>query len=160
MRKRCFKCGEEKDIVNFYKHKGMADGYLNKCKECNKDDVRKNRRENIDYYRQYDRDRSMLPYRVEAREEYSKTDKGRECAIKARIRYRKDNPIKYKAQTAVGNAVRDGILIKPMICECCFIDSDRLHGHHDDYSKPLEVRWLCPRCHSKWHKDNGEAPNG
>lgn len=34
MVKRCFCCGIEKDLNDFYKHKQMADGHLNKCKKC------------------------------------------------------------------------------------------------------------------------------
>jgi Zn finger protein HypA/HybF involved in hydrogenase expression len=35
-------------------------------------------------------------------------------------------------------------------CQECRRET-RLHGHHDDYSKPLKVRWLCPRCHAATH---------
>lgn len=158
--KKCFKCNEVKPLADFYKHKEMKDGRLNKCKECTKKDVANHRQNNIEKIREYDRSRSMLPHRVKAREEYSKTKRYKESCAKSNKRYKKENPIKYKAHTAVGNAVRDGVLIKPTICECCSIESDNLHGHHDDYSKPLDVRWLCPRCHIEWHRENGEALNG
>lgn len=35
-------------------------------------------------------------------------------------------------------------------CEVC--GEQRAHRHHDDYSKPLEVRWLCPRHHGEVHR--------
>lgn len=38
--KRCFRCGTERSLDEFYTHPGMADGHLNKCKECTKEDTR------------------------------------------------------------------------------------------------------------------------
>lgn len=49
-------------------------------------------------------------------------------------------------------------------CEVCGIsgksDKNRhiVHAHHDDYNKPLDVRWLCKNHHFEWHKDNKPIP--
>jgi hypothetical protein len=61
----------------------------------------------------------------------------------------KANPEKVKAQSAVGHAIRDDRLVRQS-CEVC--DDPRSHGHHRDYSKPLEVTWLCAICHSLVHR--------
>jgi hypothetical protein len=139
--KTCRACGVEKPLSEYYANKGMADGHLNYCKECKRADSVRRRRDNLERIRKYDRARGSLNP-----PEY-------------RARYRAEYPQKYKAQTAVSNAVRDGRLAKPDQCEEC--DSTfRVEGHHDDYSKPLEVRWLCSVCHKKWHLENGEGING
>lgn len=54
-------------------------------------------------------------------------------------------------------AIRKGIL-SPKPCEICgeigTMKDGRIsvQAHHDDYNKPLEVRWLCQKCHHEWHK--------
>lgn len=140
-KKTCFKCGHPKPLSDFYKHPKMADGRLNKCKECNKLDVRENRAARLEQYRTYDRSRGN---RQSA--EYQRNHK---------IAY----PKKAKARNSVGNAVRDGKLFKPDACEECG-NVGRMHGHHDDYDLPLDVRWLCAACHKAWHVTNGPGLNG
>jgi len=142
MEKTCFKCGEIKPLSEFYQHKEMSDGHVNKCKECNKDDVKRNRKLKINYYREYDRDRGCRQ-----KGSYQKN-------------YRKNNPRKYIAQTMVNNAIRSGVLKRSEFCSTCGDNEFKTHGHHDDYNYPLTVRWLCPACHKKWHDENGESPNG
>ena len=157
--KQCFKCGEVRNLSDFYKNPQMSDGHVNKCKECNKRDVRENRKDKVEYYREYDSKRSMVPQRVEARMIYQSTENGKCAMLKARKNWREKNPIKRAAQIMVGNAVRDGRLYKGKSCEGCGQSPKRLHGHHDDYAYPLIVRWLCPKCHFKWHKEHGEGKN-
>lgn len=158
--KVCFKCSVEKPLYEFYKHKMMADGHVNKCKECNKSDVRRNRADKIDYYLEYDKQRADLPRRVEARKMYSQTTQGKRSRQRGNSKWRANNIIKRSAHIIVGNYLRDGKLKKPDNCETCGDEKVRLHGHHDDYAYPLSVRWLCPKCHSLWHKENREILQG
>lgn len=152
-KKRCFKCGQTKCLADFYRHKMMADGHLNKCKECAKKDTRTNRSENIDYYQEYDRQRANLPHRVEARKQYQSTENYRVSAAKGRKRYVKRHPEIRNAHIIVGNFLRDGKLIKPDTCAECR-STERLHAHHSDYSRPLDVVWLFHTCHVEWHQHN------
>lgn len=137
--KTCFKCGESKSLDSFYKHKQMADGHLNKCKSCAKADAIANRLKRLPYYQAYDRARG------------SRQDQF------YRKRYRKKYPAKHKAHNMVNNSIRDGKLQRHP-CEVC--GKVEAVAHHDDYLKPLDVRWLCQAHHKQWHAANGEGLNG
>lgn len=65
-----------------------------------------------------------------------------------------------RAQRMVRYRVAKGVIIKPECCEFCGCET-RLEGAHHDYSKPLEVKWLCIPCHRRYdHKEKkgGAAP--
>lgn len=158
--KTCFKCNEYKPYSEYYRHKEMGDGFLNKCKSCAKKDVNENRSLKIDYYREYDKQRANNPERILAREHYSQTEAGKEVARKAKQKWAESNLIKRAASYMVNNAIKDGKLEKKDFCECCKVKDVRIHGHHDDYAYPLSVRWLCSKCHRQWHKENGSGLNG
>ena len=133
--KACFKCGKSKPIDEFYRHAQMADGHLNKCKDCTKTDVAKHYRDTIEDRTAYERERFQRPERK-----------------KAILRYaRKRNrlyPEKLRARAAVARAIRNGGLHRQP-CEVC--GAKRTQAHHDDYSKPLTVRWLCYKHHLAVH---------
>ena len=48
-------------------------------------------------------------------------------------------------------AVRHGILKRPRDATCQECGKVNAHKHHDDYSRPLDVMYLCPSCHMKRH---------
>lgn len=154
--KKCFKCNEIKELSFFYKHPEMADGHVNKCKECNKKDVRENRGRKIDYYREYDAYRFQNDPRVRERHRrYQATPAGKESIRTSTLNYINKRPEARAAHILVGNAVKSGVLIKPLSCSKCgdFTSSRRLHAHHEDYYKPLDVVWLCVQCHVDEHKE-------
>lgn len=130
--KICFKCGIKKPLTEFYLHSQMADGHLNKCKECAKQDSKKEYRNNVEERKEYEHQRNSTQERKNA------------AAEKQRL-HRAKNPEKYKARTAVSNAIRDGRL-KRQPCIYCG-STEKIQGHHKDYSKPLEVTWVCFQCH-------------
>lgn len=132
--KQCFKCKIMKPIAEFYKHKTMKDGYLNKCKDCAKRDIRIFRRDN-DHVREYDRKRA-------------KTEKRKTFTKFYNEQWRLLNPDSWKAHWTVHNAINRGELIKQP-CKIC--GELKVHAHHKDYSKPLDVEWFCARHHSKYH---------
>lgn len=152
--KICFKCGEEKPIEMFYKHAMMADGHLNKCKECTKRDVRENRKDKVDYYREYDAWRFQArDEERERRDRYARTERGKAALKKATDKFKSVNPDARAAHVLLGNAVRRGEIKKPECCPQCgqFKPSRQIHAHHEDYSKPLEVVWMCAMCHVEHH---------
>lgn len=133
--KPCRTCAAVLPIEQFYVHSKMADGRLNHCRSCVTKRVKKHRREN-DSVRAYDRAR------------------GNRQTAKDRKRYRSENPAAYRAHNAVNNAIRDGKLRKE---PCLFCASEQVEGHHRDYSKPLDVIWLCPQCHKRLHANFPET---
>src|SRR5579859_6280733 len=132
--KTCFKCGSEKELSEFYKHKGTADGHLGKCKDCTKRDSISNRKQRSEYYQEYEKMRSQQPHR-------------KALAIRIHQEYKQKYPERRKAHEAVNNAVRDGRLIPQACCVC----GAKGEAHHPDYSHPLEVVWLCSKHHKEIH---------
>lgn len=151
--KECRECHQVKNIGEFYTHPRMSDGHLNKCKDCVKNRVSKHRDLNIDRIREYDKERSSLPHRLKARSDYQKTEEGKTAKKKAQEKYDKTYPLRYAARFIVRKGLRNGTISRPATCSECGSDQ-KIEGHHDDYTKPLDIRWLCEKCHKKWHRHN------
>ena len=119
--KTCFKCGRTLPITEFYTHPQMLDGHLNKCKECTKRDVAERKKNSP------------------------------ESDFETRLKTCRKNPTHKNAYYVVAAAVRAGKIVKPSVCSGCGCPDteQRMEAHHHDYSKPLDVIWLCPSCHAR-----------
>ena len=92
----------------------------------------------------YKRNRAVLLQRYRPTAQlYLQTEAGKKNKLANAHRMMAKYPEKYKARYMVRNAVRLGQLSKEP-CEVC--GAITVESHHDDYSKPLDVRWLC-----HWH---------
>lgn len=156
--KTCRTCSKELPLDAFYRHPKASDGLHGSCKECVKARVRAHRAANLERVRQYDRERGGLPHRKAAnqrryRERVADPDTRATEWARARSKAKK-HPERRKAREAAGNAIRDGRL-KVCPCERCGY-AVGVHAHHEDYSKPLEVTWLCRPCHGARHREINE----
>ena len=131
--KRCGVCKVVKLVSEYYATAKGSPAFL--CKECHKARMKERRLTNANV-QEYDRLRYHSPERK------LKT-------AKIAQRWRERFPEAYKAQTAVNNAVRDGRLSKAP-CSICGSEKN-VQAHHKDYSKPLDVVWMCAKCHHRVH---------
>jgi len=63
---------------------------------------------------------------------------------------------KHNARAKLKYALKSGRMKKPDVCEMCNC-RNKIHGHHEDYAKPLEVMWLCTACHGLVHRMKKQA---
>lgn len=69
----------------------------------------------------------------------------------ARRRSDPEEMVKVYVRSITSNAIKRGELIRQP-CEVCFT-VESVEAHHDDYTKPLDVRWLCRLHHAEHHKN-------
>lgn len=125
----CTACHTKKDKEQFSKDatKIYHEGRSKICKECR--------------HKQYLKAKVTKRYRDRHRV-YSKN-------------FQKNNKEKVRAHALLKRAVQKGIVIKPTRCERCSgeFPIQKIQGHHEDYNKPLDVKWLCWLCHLKTHHE-------
>ncbi len=118
---------------------------LKKCYKCHKSDLllTKSGKTNAGKQRFCCREcntRALKSYRL--------TPRGREKINNAVYKSIKKHPNRQKARSLVRLAIKNGNLVKPLKCKC---GNRVIEAHHENYSKPLNVKWLCRKCHSDLH---------
>jgi len=176
--KKCTRCEVEKELTEFWQRKDRGTGYHTICKQCMNSD-RKNRNahklEEI-YAKQREGYQKHRQKRLKWMHDYWENlsdEKKDEIREKKRISFQNSqeqkrkkaeylknvyDQQKYKANMQVSDAIRRGKLVKPTHCQVCNTE-DLLDGHHSDYSKPLQVLWVCRKCHVAIHKSLKEGTN-
>lgn len=130
VQKSCTQCKAMLPISDFWKDSHSSDGHQAVCKECR-----------FSHRRGAGRHAEIS---------YRHSDKGADSARRSLKTLRSD-PRKYAAHKHVQIAVANGLLT-PQACEVCGTNS-KVHAHHDDYARPLDVRWLCPVHHMRHHAE-------
>lgn len=154
--KKCKRCEKVLPISAFYVHPQMADGHLNICKDCVRNRAQVYRQENLERIREYDRQRGrtkehnqknlQLAHDLKA----TNPEKYKEQKEKRNSNYVQKHPDRRRAHIMVWNKLRDKKLDRKP-CEVCGT-ARKVEAHHDDYSKPLEIRWLCKKHHMELHR--------
>lgn len=155
--KLCRKCGTAKPYDQFNKRSTAKDGLQSNCRSCsaaqyvkNREAIRARQRETWTDYSRKNRERLI-----------EKNRNRRQGNKLLDAEYRKEYKIRFAPKIAAENAVWSMLLtgrIAKEPCEIC--GGEPADAHHDDYAKPLSVRWLCRVHHAEWHAINGEALNG
>lgn len=128
--KKCCSCKIVKGVAQFDKNRTMGDGRSSMCKECRKEYMVNYK----EYMSAYSKKRSLTSEFREAHKLFQK-------------KYVKNNPEKVKAHFLVRMHKKQ---LAKDACDLCGIKG-KLHMHHKDYSKPLDVNALCIRCHEDVH---------
>lgn len=119
----------------FHKSTSHKDGHRSRCSECRRLDAISSRDSNGDDIRSRDRIRK---------------------SIKTFPTY-KSGSNKSRAQGVSYYQIKTG-KIKRLPCEVCGSEVN-IVGHHDDYLKPTDLRFMCKRHHRIWHHENGKGKN-
>jgi hypothetical protein len=132
----CYKCKKNKIAILFSHDRSQKSGMSNRCKECDLIKRQESRKKYPEHYRLIDKKYNLK--HKEQRNAYSRE-------------YRKKYQYKIKAHTIVTSAIKAGLLKRESCHKCNSIIN--VEAHHDDYSKPLKVEWLC-RFHHRRAKHN------
>lgn len=135
--KICSKCKINKNRKTFGKDSSRKDGLRSDCKKCVCLSAQR--------YRNTNAGKKAI---ATAKRKYRNSVKGKATIYAHDRRHKKNSKEKIKARDAVKYALRTGKLQK----EPCHCGKIEVQAHHDDYSKPLDVEWLCIKHHKKLYR--------
>lgn len=113
-----------------------------------KEELKRHRKMVTRLYRAKNKDK-FAQYEITKAEKLQESSELKRKRQEARKRYQLKHPDKKKAQIKASNWIRLGKIKK---CPCIICGEKKAHGHHNDYSKPLELTWLCQEHHQAWHR--------
>lgn len=144
----CSICKIDKKEDDFYSYDRW------RCKKCRGKKVlawkAKNRERSLEIDKKH-RDTHKFEKRKYYAKWYKKNGRIRNVlSYEITLQWKQEHPDAIKAHRTLQYAVKTGKVIKPNICLKCYREK-RLSAHHNNYSKPLEVEWLCYSCHKLRH---------
>lgn len=125
--KVCRRCGETKPLSAYTRDKNTRDGHHSRCRVCHAAGKRETRARHPETYREI------------SRRQYANGHRSKGSA-----------PIQHRAHVAVWRALKAGKLTRPPACTRCEAIGS-VQAHHEDYTKPFDVQWVCSRCHGAIH---------
>lgn len=134
--KKCSECGRELPLSDFNKKRSNRDGFQDRCRKCFSEYNKKRYASDPDRFK-----RDVARYRTE----------NPSACLGTRLKACAKNPTKRNARRAVEAAIAAGRLKNPHVCFGCGCEEGehRIEAHHHDYTKPLDVVWLCTPCHRR-----------
>jgi hypothetical protein len=144
--KACSKCGETKELDMFRKQKAGKFGHTAACLRCESAAGKLWRAANPSYYADY---QAKDPERFRLYKAAWKKANPKKHGISAE-KYKAKYPERVLARSKANKAIEAGKLVSQP-CYVCGTDQ-LIHAHHEDYSKPLDVLWLCRKHHHVRHK--------
>jgi len=172
----CKRCKIEKNDEEFGKLSCSKDGINPRCRKCCCESVKNSKKspeaiakkklyvaewqkanrekrlqQSRDWYQrnlEQARDKSL-----KATKKYLGTDHGKQKARERSANWEKNNPEKRRVHDRTMYAVKTGKIIRPNFCSKCNKECVP-HAHHEDYTKPYDVLWLCSICHFYLHHEH------
>lgn len=144
--KRCWCCGDMKALSLFHRDNSRRDGRQKMCISC-KAQYRKDHIVEIKIRDAIYRDARRDDKREKDRAYYHSNAEDRRRYAKE---YKESHPVIARAHDMVELELITKRMVRPETCSSCG-QRRKVDGHHDDYSKPLDVTWLCRLCHGKRH---------